>query len=251
MRPFSRITIGDDRKVFDHVEIHVSDHAAARAFYGEALGLPTVDGEVVEWGDFGLLAVDDEHPLTRNLHVAFGVEDRDAVDAWWNRMTGEGYESDGEPGPRPQYSPSYYGAFVRDPDGNSVEAVHHDTSRPREIDHLWLRSRDVAAARRFYATVAPVVGIRVGRDSAERVSFTDGRGSFSFVAADEPTEHVHLAFGVADFEAVKRFHEVAVGAGYRDNGEAGERPQYHPGYYGAFVFDPDGHNVEAVFHDRR
>ena len=58
---------------------------ASRTFYGEALGLPTVEGEVVEWGDFGIVAVDEEHPLTRNLHVAFGVEDRDAVDAWWNR----------------------------------------------------------------------------------------------------------------------------------------------------------------------
>jgi catechol 2,3-dioxygenase-like lactoylglutathione lyase family enzyme len=102
--------------VFDHVEIHVSDLAASRRFYGEALGLPTVEGEVVEWGDFGIIAVDKEHPLTRNLHVAFGVEDRDAVDAWWNRLTEAGYESDGEPGSRPQYSPSYYGAFVLDPD---------------------------------------------------------------------------------------------------------------------------------------
>ena len=61
---------------------------------------------------------------------------------------------------------------------------------------------------------------------------------------------VHLAFGVPDFETVARFHEAAIAAGYRDNGPPGERPQYHPGYYGAFVFDADSHNVEAVFHDR-
>ncbi|HEY1514290.1 MAG TPA: VOC family protein [Gaiellaceae bacterium] len=235
--------------MFDHVEIHVSDHAASRAFYGEALGLPTVDGELVEWGDFGIVAVDDDHPLTRKLHVAFGVEDRDAVEAWWNRMTGAGYDSDGDPGPRPQYSPSYYGAFVLDPDGNSVEAVHHDGSRAGEIDHLWLRTSDVAAAKRFYETVAPLVGITIGHDSPERVRFTDGRGSFSFVEGIA-TEHVHFAFGVADVDAVVRFHEVALAAGYRDNGAPGERPQYHPGYYAAFVFDADGHNVEAVFHDR-
>ena len=90
--------------MFDHVEIHVSDLAASRAFYREALGLPTVDGELVEWGDFGIIEASDEHPLTRRLHIAFGVEDRDAVDAWWNRLTEAGYESDGEPGPRPQYS---------------------------------------------------------------------------------------------------------------------------------------------------
>ena len=236
--------------MFDHVELHVSDLAASRTFYGEALGLPTFDGELVEWGDFGIVAVDEEHPLTRNLHIAFGVEDRDAVDAWWNRLTEAGYESDGEPGPRPQYSESYYGAFVLDPDGNSVEAVHHDTSRPGEIDHLWLRTRDVAAAKRFYETVAPAVGIRARARLAGSRPVHGRRGSFSFVEG-EPTEHVHLAFGVPDFDAVVRFHELALAAGYRDNGAPGERPQYHPGYYGAFVLDADGHNVEAVFHDRR
>jgi len=236
--------------MFDHVEIHVSDLAASRAFYGEALGLPTFEGELVEWGDFGIVAVDAEHPLTRRLHIAFGAESRAEVDAWWNRMTEAGYESDGEPGPRPQYSASYYGAFVVDPDGNSVEAVHHSTSRAREIDHLWLRTHDLATAKSFYETVAPVVGITLRRDEPEWVLFSDGRGSFSFVEGT-PTEHVHLAFGVPDFDAVVRFHEAALAAGYRDNGAPGERPQYHPGYYGSFVLDADGHNVEAVFHDRR
>jgi catechol 2,3-dioxygenase-like lactoylglutathione lyase family enzyme len=239
--------------VFDHVDITVSGLAASRAFYGEALGLPTFEGEWIEWGDFGIQPVDEQHPLTRNLHIGFGAEDRDAVDAWWNRMTEAGYDSDGEPGLRPQYGANYYGAFVLDPDGNSVEAVHHDTSRPGEIDHLWLRTRDVASAARFYATVAPIVGIELRHDSAEflHMRFSDGTGSFSFVDGNEPTEHVHLAFGVSGRDAVTRFHEVALAAGYRDNGPPGERLQYHPGYYGAFVFDPDGHNVEAVFHDRR
>ena len=236
--------------MFDHVEIHVSDLAASRAFYGQALGLPTFEGDLVEWGDFGIVEVDDEHPLTRRLHVAFGAEDRDAVVAWWNRMTEAGYESDGEPGPRPEYSASYFGAFVLDPDGNSVESVHHGSSRAGEIDHLWLRTGDVAAVRRFYETVAPVVGITVAHNAPERVRFTDGRGSFTFVAG-EPTEHVHLAFGVSGFDAVRRFHEVALAAGGRDNGAPGERPQYHPGYFGSFILDPDGHNLEAVFHDRR
>jgi catechol 2,3-dioxygenase-like lactoylglutathione lyase family enzyme len=237
--------------VFDHVEIHVADLAASRAFYGEALGLPTMDGEVVEWGDFGILAVDAEHALTRNLHVAFGAESRDEADAWWNRLTEAGYDSAGEPGLRPQYSASYYGAFVLDPDGNSIESVHHDTSRAREIDHLWLRTQDVARAKRFYETVAPIVGIAVKHDRPDflHLRFDDGRGSFS-LAEGEPTQNVHLAFGVAAFETVVRFYEAALAAGYRANGEPGERPQYHPGYYGAFVFDGDSNNVEAVFHDR-
>ena len=237
--------------MFDHVEIHVSDLAASRAFYREALGLPTFDGELVEWRDFGIVAVDEEHPVTQRLHIGFGAESRDEVDAWWNRMTEAGYESDGEPGPRPQYTETYYGAFVLDPDGNSIEAVHHYRSRPGEIDHLWLRTADVQASRRFYETIAPSVGIELVRDLPDLVRWSDGTGSFSFVAGAAPTEHVHLAFGVPDYETVVRFHELATAADYRDNGAPGERPQYHPGYYGAFVLDPDGHNVEAVFHDRR
>jgi catechol 2,3-dioxygenase-like lactoylglutathione lyase family enzyme len=99
--------------VFDHVTIRVSDLAASRRFYLEALGLPTNDGEFVEWDAFGISPGDD---VSRKLHVGFGVPDRDAADAWWNRMTGAGYRSDGEPGPRPEYNETYYGAFVLDPD---------------------------------------------------------------------------------------------------------------------------------------
>ncbi|HEY6962056.1 MAG TPA: VOC family protein [Gaiellaceae bacterium] len=234
--------------MFDHVTIRVSDFAASRRFYTEALGLPTHESDFVEWGAFGIIAGDAP---TRSLHVGFGVPDRAAVDGWWNRMTEAGYESDGEPGPRPQYTETYYGAFVLDPDGNSIEAVHHHRSRTGGIDHIWLRTRDVSASKRFYAVVAPVVGIELVRDAEDHVRFSDGDGSFTFVAGEEPTHNVHLAFGVADAETVARFHEAATAAGYRDNGPPGERPEYHPGYHGAFVLDPDGHNVEAVFHDRK
>jgi len=233
--------------VFDHVTIRVGDLAASRSFYHEALGLPSVDGEYVEWGDFSIAA---DGPPTERLHIGFGVADRDSVDGWWYRMTAAGYESDGEPGPRPQYSPSYYGAFVLDPDGNSVEAVQHEGANAGGIDHLWLRTRDVEAARRFYGLAATVVGWRLVHDEPNRVRFTDGRGSFSFVAGAEPTRNVHLAFGAGDRATVEEFHRALVGAGYRDNGAPGERERYHPGYYGSYVLDPDGHNVEAVYHDR-
>jgi catechol 2,3-dioxygenase-like lactoylglutathione lyase family enzyme len=121
------------------------------------------------------------------------------------------------------------------------------------MDHLWLRTQDVAAARRFYANIAPVVGIRLAVNEPDQASFrfADRSGGFTFVTGDDPTHSVHLAFGVDDVEAVRRFHETSTAAGYVDNGPPGERPEYHPGYHGAFVLDPDGHNVEAVFHDRR
>jgi catechol 2,3-dioxygenase-like lactoylglutathione lyase family enzyme len=65
-----------------------------------------------------------------------------------------------------------------------------------------------------------------------------------------PTENLHLAFPAPDDETVAEFHRAATAGGYRDNGGPGERPIYHPGYFGAFVLDPDGNNVEAVNHNR-
>ena len=237
------------RPMFDHLDIAVSDLDASRRFYTLALGNPTADDEWLEWGAFGITPVDGRHPLTQRLHVGFGVESPEAVDAWWRRMVDAGYRSDGAPGPRPEYVETYYGGFVLDPDGNSVEAVHHQRSRTGELDHVWFRTADLAATKAFYETIGPAVGIRLGRDEPARVGFTDGAGSFTFVTGD-PTEHVHLAFAVSGIAAVAAFHEAATQAGHPDNGAPGERPVYHPGYYAAFVADPNGHNVEAVFHDR-
>jgi len=233
--------------MFDHVTIRVADRDASVRFYRLALGDPLYEGEFVDWGELSLLAGADP---TRRLHVAVGVADRPAVDAWWKRLVDAGYESDGEPGPRPEYNETYYGGFVLDPDGNSVEAVHHDRVRRGALDHLWLRTRDVVAQKGFYDAVAPVVGLRVAYDVPDRVRLTDGEGSFTFVAGERPTERVHLAFKAPDRQTVDAFHAAAVAAGHPDNGAPGERAQYHPGYYGAYVLDPDGNNVEAVFHGR-
>jgi catechol 2,3-dioxygenase-like lactoylglutathione lyase family enzyme len=75
------------------------------------------------------------------------------------------------------------------------------------------------------------------------------RESFTLLEGT-PTENLHLAIGVGDRAAVAAFHLVALEAGGRDNGGPGERPQYHPGYYAAYIIDPDGNNVEAVWHNR-
>lgn len=233
--------------MFDHVTIRVADRAASRAFYGLAIGEPFYDGDFVDWGEFSLL--EGVEP-TRRLHLAFAAADRGAVDEWWQKLVAAGYRSDGEPGARPEYSDTYYGAFVLDPDGNSVEAVHHHKARTGALDHLWLRTTDIAAQKGFYDAVAPVVGLRPVYDSPQRAAFSDGVGSFTFVDGDRPTENVHLAFGAAAPATVDAFYAAALAAGHRDNGEPGERPQYHRGYYSAYVIDPDGHNVETVFHGR-
>ncbi len=114
----------------------------------------------------------------------------------------------------------------------------------RLIDHVHLRVADLESAKRFYSAVIASLG-RPG-------SLVAGDGYFHidelFVdKADGPVSRVHLAFQAPDRETVAAFHRAALGAGGRDNGAPGER-SYHPGYYGAFVLDPDGNNIEAVFH---
>jgi catechol 2,3-dioxygenase-like lactoylglutathione lyase family enzyme len=119
----------------------------------------------------------------------------------------------------------------------------------RDRPPLWIRVVDVDASTRFYERVAPHAGFRLGHARADFAHFSGAGGSFSLVAG-APTEHVHLAFSVAENADVDAFHRDPAGAGYVDNGPPGERPIYHAGYYGAFVLDPDGNNVELVNHNR-
>ncbi|MDY7224934.1 VOC family protein [Hyalangium rubrum] len=115
--------------------------------------------------------------------------------------------------------------------------------RGRLFDHVHLRVRDLEASKKFYRAVLESLGVPFGGEFP---------GAFwadeFYVSADAPpTEKMHLAFQAPDKDTVHRFHAAAVAAGGRDNGGPGER-HYHPGYYAAFVLDPDGNNIEAVFH---
>ena len=87
-------------------------------------------------------------------------------------------------------------------------------------------------------------------DEQRRAIATALSRQVSIVSGGPPTEHVHIAFTADDNEVVDRFHRDATAAGYRDNGAPGERLIYHRGYYGAFVLDPDGNNIEVVNHNR-
>ena len=113
--------------------------------------------------------------------------------------------------------------------------------RGRLIDHLHLRATDLEASRRFYTAILGVLGIEIV--SAPTHFFADEL----WVDAGATPSRVHFAFQVADRAMVERWYAAGLAAGGRDNGPPGERP-YHPGYYAAFVLDPDGNNVEAVFH---
>ena len=234
--------------MFDHITVRVTDRAATERFFEtvlEPLGVGTTyrTNAVTSWGNFLVTAASDEHPVTTGLHIAFIAPSREQVEAFWQAGIDAGHSDAGEPGPRPEYRKDYYGAFLRDPDGNSVEAVHTGApAREGIVDHLWLRVADLAAATAFYRLIAPAAGLTLRHEDPQRSSFAVGRagGSFSLVSGP-PTANLHIAFSGRD-EDVQRFYAEALAAGYRR--------RYHPGYYAAFVFDPDGTNVEVVDHHR-
>ncbi|CAN5335031.1 VOC family protein [soil metagenome] len=116
--------------------------------------------------------------------------------------------------------------------------------RGRLIDHVHLRVAEVQRSAKFYKAVLEALNLGEG--------FVAGSGFFYadelFVdRAEGPLSKVHLAFQASDRDAVLRFHRAALAAGGTDNGAPGERG-YHPGYYAAFALDPDGNNIEAVYH---
>src|SRR6266511_1196585 len=156
----------------DHVTIRVSDLAASCDFYRQVFELLAFPGErhdaagFHEWNDFSITHADAQHPPTHGLHIAFAADSREQIDAWWHALT----HDDGRPGPRPQYGRDYYGAFIRDDDGNSVEAVRHTTTNRANglIDHLWIRVADLQPVKRFYTTVAPTISLRP-RDLGDRL----------------------------------------------------------------------------------
>ena len=117
------------------------------------------------------------------------------------------------------------------------------------FDHVTIRVSDFDASRRFYDTVLGALGIALGyEDPAE--PFAEW-GDFSIAADGRPlTREAHIAFAAADNAAVDAFWAAGTEAGYRDNGAPGERAAYHPGYYAAYLLDPDGNNIEAICHNR-
>lgn len=126
------------------------------------------------------------------------------------------------------------------------------------IDHIGFRVTDIAAARSFYmAALAPldihllveVTDTMTGGHGAHLGFGRDSRPFFWVGTGGAAVSGVHVAFTAHDRATVDAFHAAALRAGGRDNGAPGLRPQYHPGYYGAFALDADGNNIEAVFHD--
>ncbi len=122
------------------------------------------------------------------------------------------------------------------------------------LDHVGVEVSDFEASKAFYERALEPLGIRLLMEFEGTAGFgkeTDhGPKPFFFIGerGRPPVSGAHVAFGVRSTEQVGAFHAAALAAGGTDNGAPGPRPIYHPGYYGAFVLDPDGNNIEAVCH---
>jgi catechol 2,3-dioxygenase-like lactoylglutathione lyase family enzyme len=125
------------------------------------------------------------------------------------------------------------------------------------IDHIGVVVSDYAKSKAFYAQalaptghsrVVELPGALAGHRDTAGFCHEDG-SDFWIGQGDVRTPPLHIAFRVSTRAAVDAFHQAAIAAGGRDNGAPGLRPQYHPNYYGAYVLDPDGHNIEAVCHE--
>jgi catechol 2,3-dioxygenase-like lactoylglutathione lyase family enzyme len=129
------------------------------------------------------------------------------------------------------------------------------------LDHVGLNVADYDRAKAFYQKALEPLGVTLlmefgtvggfGRDG--KPDFWIGQGKTTFQTEEQVRiiTPIHVSFSARNKEEVDAFYRAALAAGGKDNGAPGPRPEYHPGYYGAFVIDPDGHNVEAVIHTHR
>ncbi|HEV7136940.1 MAG TPA: VOC family protein [Steroidobacteraceae bacterium] len=116
------------------------------------------------------------------------------------------------------------------------------------IAHTTLPVSDYRKSKAFYGKALAPLGYRNNLESGESAGFNDGKNTDFWIACRQRVQPTHLAFEAANRQQVEAFHAAALAGGAKDNGAPGYR-DYWPGYYAAFVLDPDGHNIEAVWYD--
>ncbi len=125
------------------------------------------------------------------------------------------------------------------------------TVRRVVVDHVGLLVRDLEASRRFYESALRPLGFALLYESDDGAAFgVEGVDDFGINRNAVPTTAAHVAFVAESREAVDAFYAAALAASGRDKSAPALRPEYHPGYYAAYDWDPDGNNIEAVHHDR-
>ncbi|HYL58462.1 MAG TPA: VOC family protein [Candidatus Acidoferrales bacterium] len=117
------------------------------------------------------------------------------------------------------------------------------------LDHIGLAVADVAKSKSFFVAALAPLGYQIVMDFGEAIGLGAGGKPDFWIAKGKTADATHVAFVAPNRATVAAFHKAALAAGGRDNGAPGLRTQYHPNYYGAFVYDPDGNNIEAVCHE--
>jgi predicted lactoylglutathione lyase len=242
--------------VIDHLMLRVPDLESATERLKAALhelGVTQTRSSraLSSWGNFVLAEARPGRPIGRGIDVAFLAPTPEHVDRFASEGISAGLADAGARGHPTTHEGPYYATSLRDGAGNCFQAVHRDSARPTgTISGVTIRVADVSNSTAFYRAIGPHVGLTVQRQLDDRTTFAvaSSGGAFSVIAG-VPSQNLHLAFSGGDGD-VRGFHADAVAAGYDSNGEPGERPQYHDGYYAAFVLDPDGNNIEVVAHRR-
>jgi predicted lactoylglutathione lyase len=116
------------------------------------------------------------------------------------------------------------------------------------IAHISLSISDFQKSKAFYADVLAPLGYRINMDYTDAAGFNDGKNTDFWISQSNTVVPTHVAFEAASREQVEAFHEAGLAAGAKNNGAPGYR-DYWPGYYAAFLLDPDGNNIEAVWYD--
>jgi catechol 2,3-dioxygenase-like lactoylglutathione lyase family enzyme len=118
------------------------------------------------------------------------------------------------------------------------------------LDHVTIGVSNIGHSKRFYDQALRPLGVtRLYAEGEQFAGYGISPKAFFWIGRrDTPQTGAHIAFAAPDRATVDRFYQEAIAAGGKDNGQPGIRPSYHANYYGAFVLDPDGHNIEAVCH---
>ena len=117
------------------------------------------------------------------------------------------------------------------------------------IAHTSLTVSNYTKSKKFYSTALEPLGYQNNMEYGEAAGFNDGKNTDFWIACNKAVVPTHVAFEAKSKKEVEAFYTAALDAGAKDNGGPGYRREYWPGYYAAFVYDPDGHNIEAVWYD--